>query len=117
MKLIRNKLTFILSAISVSLVGMINQQAAQAASPYGLGYTFLNPNPAANDFFGISVAGVGNNILIGAFQGDTGAPDAGAAYLFDSNPTSPTFGKLLMSFQSPNPSISGNFGSSVASVG
>lgn len=117
MKSIRNKLTFILSAFSVSLAGMISQQSAKAASPYGLGYTFLNPNPAANDFFGSSVTGVGNNVLIGAFQDDIGATDAGAAYLFDSNPTSPTFGQLLMSFQSPNPSASGNFGGSVASVG
>uniref|UniRef100_A0ACD5GS60 FG-GAP repeat protein n=1 Tax=Desertifilum tharense IPPAS B-1220 TaxID=1781255 RepID=A0ACD5GS60_9CYAN len=117
MKPVKNSLKFCVLTLSLSLSSLVFQGAAKAASPYRLGYTFLNPNPAANDFFGISVAGVGNNVLIGAFQDDTNALDAGAAYLFDGNPTSPTFGQLLMTFQSPNPAVSGNFGGSVASVG
>ncbi|MDK3159290.1 hypothetical protein QPK87_22340 [Kamptonema cortianum] len=117
MKLVKNSLKFCVLTLSLSLASLVFQGVAKAASPYRLGYTFLNPNPAANDFFGISVAGVGNNVLIGAFQDDTNALDAGAAYLFDGNPTSPTFGQLLMTFQSPNPAVSGNFGGSVASVG
>jgi len=53
--------------------------------------TILNPAPAADDYFGYSVAAVGGNILAGA-QGDDpgGVPNAGSAYLFatdmDSTP-------------------------------
>jgi len=46
--------------------------------------TFTNPTPAANDGFGFSVAAVGKDqVLIGTIFDDTGATDAGAAYLFD----------------------------------
>ncbi len=47
--------------------------------------TIANPTPAAIDYFGISVAAVGSDrVLIGAFGDDTGAADAGAAYLFST---------------------------------
>ena len=52
--------------------------------------TFLNPTPAASDYFGSSVAAVGNNVLIGAYGDDTGASNAGAAYLFDGSTGTPT---------------------------
>jgi hypothetical protein len=46
--------------------------------------TFTNPTPAVADNFGWSVTAVGNDqVLIGALFDDTGAPDSGAAYLFD----------------------------------
>jgi len=45
--------------------------------------TFHNPTPAEDDSFGFAVAGVGNNrVLVGAYTDDTGAGNAGAAYLF-----------------------------------
>ena len=47
--------------------------------------TFLNPTPAAYDYFGNSVAAVGNNVLVAARCDDTGAANAGAAYLFDGS--------------------------------
>jgi len=46
--------------------------------------TFTNPTPALQDFFGSSVAALGNDrVLIGASFDDTGAQNAGSAYLFD----------------------------------
>jgi len=46
--------------------------------------TFTNPNPSAVQAFGLSVAAVGSDqVIIGSVWKDTGAPDAGAAYLFD----------------------------------
>ncbi|MBM4034087.1 MAG: PEP-CTERM sorting domain-containing protein [Planctomycetes bacterium] len=74
--------------------------------------TFTNPTPAANDRFGWSVAGVGSNVLVGAPFDDTGAPDAGAAYLFDGGT-----GALLRTFPNPTPAAGDWFGWSVAGVG
>ena len=74
--------------------------------------TFTNPTPASNDWFGISVAAVGSDrVLIGADGDDTGALDAGAAYLFSTN------GTLLTTFTNPTPAASDYFGHSVAAVG
>lgn len=45
--------------------------------------TFTNPTPAIQDWFAWSVAGVGSDhVLIGGIWDDTGATDAGSAYLF-----------------------------------
>jgi hypothetical protein len=71
--------------------------------------TFLNPTPADSDWFGWSVAGVGNDVLIGARLDDAGATNAGAAYLFDG-----ATGGLKQTFLNPNPSASDEFGESVA---
>jgi len=50
--------------------------------------TITNPTPAADDRFGYSVAAVGTDrVLIGAYQDNTGAGDAGAAYLFSAVPS------------------------------
>ena len=60
--------------------------------------TFTNPTPAASDYFGYSVAAVGSDqVLIGAYQDNTGAAHAGAAYLFSTN------GTLLTTFTNPTP--------------
>ena len=74
--------------------------------------TFLNPTPAFNDTFGASVAAVGNNVLVGAPRDDTGAADAGAAYLFDGST-----GALLRTFQKPTPDAGDYLGWSVAAMG
>jgi hypothetical protein len=52
-----------------------------------------------------------DRVLIGAWQDDTGATDAGVAYLFRTN------GTLLTTFTNPTPAIADNFGYSVAVVG
>ncbi len=80
---------------------------------------YTDPNPAAGDLFGASVAAVGNNLLIGAPGSSATGPGDGAAYLFDSNPDSPSFGALLATFAVPNPDAAhqAEFGASVASAG
>ena len=48
--------------------------------------TFTNPTPAASDYFGCAVAALGTDrVLIGAYGDNTGATDAGAAYLFSAS--------------------------------
>jgi CHAT domain-containing protein len=75
--------------------------------------TFNNPAPGEGDQFGWSVAGVGNNVLIGApFDDPGGITDAGSAYLFDG-----TTGALLQTLNKPNPRTFERFGYAVAGVG
>lgn len=71
--------------------------------------TFANPFPAANDGFGWSVAVTGNLVLVGAPWDDTGAVDAGSAYLFDA-----ITGGLLHTINNPAPGMNDGFGWSVA---
>ena len=71
-----------------------------------------NPTPADRDQFASSVAAVGNDrVLIGTPGDDTGASDAGAAYLFSTN------GTLLTTYTNPAPAVDGSFGISVAALG
>ena len=74
--------------------------------------TINNPTPATKDYFGTSVSISGNNILVGAPYSDTGANDAGAAYLFDA-----TTGNLLYTFQKATPNTYDYFGNSVSISG
>jgi hypothetical protein len=72
--------------------------------------TFLNPTPAASDRFGEAVAADPyDQVLVGAPGDDTGATDAGAAYLFDANS-----GALLQTYLNPTPAASDRFGEAVA---
>ena len=70
-------------------------------------HTFVNPTPEAGDKFGsfTSVDLSGNNAIIGANFDNTGAPDAGAAYLFDV-----TSGDLVETFLNPTPNPNDRFG-------
>ena len=79
--------------------------------------TFLNPNPApgapfSRDFFGDSVTGFGNDVLVSAPDEDLAGSDAGAVYLFDG-----ATGQLLRTFTSPTPDANDLFGSAIATVG
>ncbi len=74
--------------------------------------TFLNPDPDAYDGFGYFIAGVGDDVLIGAPYDDTHGDHAGAAYLFDGDT-----GSLLLSLQDPTPGADDFFGAAVASLG
>ena len=69
--------------------------------------TFVSPNPEYQ-LFGTSVAAVGDNVLIGAPQGEV----TGAAFLFDR-----ITGDLLQTFINPTPLAGDQFGFSVAAVG
>jgi hypothetical protein len=95
------------------LIGAVNAGAAYLFSTDGtLLTTFTRPTPAALDGFGRSVAAMVNDrVLISAYRGDTGATDAGAAYLFSTD------GTLLTTFTNPTPAINDYFGSSVAAGG
>jgi hypothetical protein len=79
--------------------------------PYELLETIENPNASLGDAFGISVAAVGGNILVGAPCDDTDGTNVGAAYLFDSN------GTLLQTFHNPTPNANDYFGRYVAAMG
>ncbi len=74
--------------------------------------SFANPTPVAYDYFGAAVAISGNNALIGSYQDDTGATDAGTAYLFDA-----TSGSLLRTFNNPTSQAYDNFAYSVSISG
>jgi len=74
--------------------------------------TITNPAPAANDYFGNCVAGVGKDeIAVGAYGADWGASNAGVVYVFN------TSGALLATITNPAPAIDDSFGYSVAGVG
>ena len=74
--------------------------------------TFQNPAPHQGDSFGLSVAALENNVIVGAPWATGGAPQSGAVYLFDG-----TTGKLLRSFAKPKPAHQDEFGYCVAAVG
>jgi len=73
--------------------------------------TLNNPTPAESDSFGISVALAGTGVLVGARNDDTGAPNAGSAYLFDS-----ASGALLKTIGNPLPATGDLFGVSVSAT-
>lgn len=74
--------------------------------------TFQRPLPGAGEYFGQALATVGANVLIGAPKDALGAPDAGAAYLFDGNT-----GALLQVLQRPTPIAGETVGMAVAALG
>ena len=82
----------------------------------GLNSTLLrqipNPTPATSDLFAFSMAAFGNVVVVGAVVDDTGATNAGAAYLFDL-----TSGQLLRTLNNPTPTLQDDFGYSVAISG
>jgi len=81
-------------------------------------HVFADPNPAPGDEFGASIAAVGNDLLVGAPGSSLTGPGDGVAYLFDANPDSLTFGKLLVTLTIPDADAShhGEFGASVSSA-
>lgn len=77
--------------------------------------TLTNPSPAANDLFGWSVALSGTRVLIGAYADDTGALNAGSAYLYNLAGATPAVPVLTLT--NPSPVASDFFGSAVALSG
>ena len=86
----------ILIAIVLSLVVLFAGAKESVALPGALLQTFQKPTPVASDLFGISVARVGSNVLVGAKFDDTGADNAGAAYLFQGQAEVPEPSTLLL---------------------
>ncbi|HJZ58501.1 MAG TPA: hypothetical protein VKE74_26400, partial [Gemmataceae bacterium] len=71
----------------------------------GATITFNNPTPAPDDRFGNAVALGGNSMMavIGAPKDDTGATDAGSAYVFDAYAAGETPGALIRTLNNPSP--------------
>lgn len=90
----------------------INQSGAVYVfnrSTGALTQTILNPSPAAQDYFGFSVATLGTNLIVGSLGEVRGGFRAGAAYLFSG-----LTGQLLQTFENPAPEKDGNMGIAVA---
>jgi FG-GAP repeat protein len=78
-------------------------------------HRFVNPAPARFDQFGMAVAAVGGDVLIGApFANAGGLADSGAAYLFHFNGADWV---LRKTFTSPRPRVGERFGMAVAALG
>ena len=77
--------------------------------------TLNNPSPADNDTFGYSVAISGARVVVGAPSDDTGATNAGSAYVYDLTSGTPTV--PVASLNNPGPSSGDKFGTSVAISG
>ena len=71
-------------------------------------HTINNPTPEYGDQFGYSVAISGNNSIIGARLDDTGANNAGAAYIYNN-----TTGNLVHALINPTPASGDEFGFAV----
>ncbi len=82
------------------------------ASSGNLLQTLSDPTPAADDYFGQSVAISGDTVIVGAGGQSTGGTSAGAAYVFDASS-----GNLLQTLNDPDPVPSALFGSAVAVSG
>jgi hypothetical protein len=80
-----------------------------------------NPSPAEDDLFGISIGLSGTNLIVGASQDDTGAANAGSAYVFDLSSGTPTVPVAILSnptLNNPSPTAAQDqFGRSVAISG
>ena len=74
--------------------------------------TFNNPAPAVKDSFGVSIAVVDGNVLVGAPRANVNGLGVGAAYLFDGST-----GKLLHTFANPTPAWKDCFGLTVMGLG
>jgi hypothetical protein len=120
------------SSVSISgnrvVVGAVNGVSAGEAYVFDLSggtptlvATLNNPSPAMGDNFGSSVAISGTRVVAGAPYDDTGAEDAGSAYVYDLTSATPGVPVLTLNNPHPNPGASEEsedyFGSSVAISG
>jgi FG-GAP repeat len=80
-----------------------------------LAHRWDNPSPQAMSRFGWSLAVSGSRVVIGAPDDNTGASDAGIAYVYDLGSATPSVPVLVL--PNPNPAINDGFGYSVAISG
>jgi cysteine-rich repeat protein len=71
-----------------------------------------NPTPNAGDMFGLVVASLGTDYVVGAPFDDTAGPNAGAVYIFNG-----TTGVLKKTLLNPSPATNNNFGRAIAAFG
>jgi len=86
-----------------------------SATPSTSVATLNDPSPALHDLFGYSVAVSGTRVVVGAYQDDTGAEDAGSAYVYDLAGFAPTVPVAIL--KNPDPTMDDQFGFSVAISG
>lgn len=77
--------------------------------------TLVNRTPMLSDYFGTSVALSGRLLVVGASHEDTGAKDAGSAYVYDLESTTPTL--PMITLHNPTPTEGEYFGLAVAVSG
>jgi hypothetical protein len=77
--------------------------------------TLSDPSPASDDGFGNSVAISGTRVVVGTAGDDTGAFNAGSAYVYDLASATPTV--PIVTLTNPNPTPNDSFGYSVAISG
>ena len=102
------------------VVGAIYAAGVGAAYVYDLGSasptmpvaTLHKPNPAFSDLFGYSVAISGTRVVVGAMNDDTGARDAGSAYVYELGGATPAVPVAILN--NPSPDADDQFGISVA---
>ncbi|MBE2287474.1 MAG: FG-GAP repeat protein [Prosthecobacter sp.] len=70
--------------------------------------TLTNPSPGGDDQFGYSVAISGTRVVVGAKQDDTGASDAGRAYVYNVAGATPTV--PISTLNNPSPTTQDYFG-------
>ncbi len=78
-------------------------------------FVLPNPSPAVGDWFGISVGISGTRVVVGARYDDTGATDAGNAYVYEITSATPTV--PVVTLNNPSPAADDRFGHSVAISG
>ncbi len=83
-----------------------------SATPTAPIFTIHNPDPAAIDLFGNAVAISSSRVVIGAYLDDTGAENAGSAYLYDLASATPA--APVAALHNPSPAAEDGFGGSVA---
>jgi FG-GAP repeat/HYR domain/Abnormal spindle-like microcephaly-assoc'd, ASPM-SPD-2-Hydin len=88
-----------------------------SATPTVPVFTLPNPAPAGGDLFGASVAISGTRIVVGAWSDDTGATNAGSAYVYEVASSNPTPTTPITTLNNPSPSLDDAFGFSVAISG
>jgi len=87
---------------------------ARSGTTWSLQATLNNPTPAASEWFGNSVAISGDYAIVGASGDDTGATEAGSAYIYVRSGTT---WSLQATLNNPVPAGSDWFGHSVAISG
>jgi hypothetical protein len=102
-------------AIDAGCVYLYDLTSATPAAPVA---TLNDPSPAAGDHAGSSVAISGTRVVVGAYGDDTGAENAGSAYVYDLASATPTVPVATLNNPSPAEREGGNrFGGSVAVSG
>lgn len=86
-----------------------------SATPAVAAHVLDKPGAQATDWFGYSVAISGTSVVVGAYRDDTGATDAGSAYVYNLSSGTPT--TPVQTLNNPTPQTSDFFGGSVSISG